>query len=115
MEKTLDSGKLVCSPDEPGRENVTKDVHKICLEGAMHAPPKEVEKFLKDATNNCMITDRVKWAKTHVNKEESTHDYNIVNDEESISVQSPEKSIDTCCIMCLACYKKSDYDELDKR
>ena len=61
-----------------------------------------------------MITYHVKWVKTCVNKEESTYDCNVVNDEELITVPSSEKSIATCCIVHLACCKKYDDDKLDK-
>ena len=53
--------------------------------------------------------------KTHVNKEESKYDYNVINNEEFVSIQSSEKSTATHCIMHLACCKKSDYDKLDER
>ena len=62
-----------------------------------------------------MITDHDKWVKTCVNKEDSTYDYNVINNEEFFSVQSSKKSTATCCIMHLTCYKKSDYKKLDKR
>ena len=60
-----------------------------------------------------MIADHIKWVKTHVNKKESTHDCNVVNNEEFFSIQSSEKSTATCCVMRLTRYKKSDYDELE--
>ena len=69
----------------------------------MHTPPKEGEKLLKDITNNVMITNHVKWVKTHINEEESTHDCNVVNNEEFISLQSSKKSSATFCVMQLMC------------
>ena len=39
----MNSGKLVCSPDKPGHENIVKDVHKEIVEGVVNAPPKEGE------------------------------------------------------------------------
>ena len=115
MEKNLNSGKLVHSPEKPGHENITQDVHKKIEEGIVHAPSKEGEKLLKYITNNGMITDHVKWAKICVNKEESTHDHNVVNDEELISIQSSEKSTATNGIIHLTCCKKFDHQKLDKR
>ena len=82
------------------------DVHKKIVEGVAHAPPKEGEKFLKDATNDGTITDHIKWVKTCVNEEESTHKHNIVNNEEFVRTQSSEKSTATCCTVCSTCCKK---------
>ena len=114
MEKNLKSSEIVYPPGKTGHENVTKEAHKKVVDVA-YAPQKEAEKILQDIAKNGIIKDHVKWVKTCVNKEDSTCNYNIVNNEELTSVESSHKPSATCCVIHLTCCEKSDHEKLDNR
>ena len=114
MEKNLKSGKIVYPPDKTGCEKIMKDVYKKSSRGCTCTSERSW-KNLQDIAKNGIIKDHVRWVKTHINEEDSTHNYNIINDEEFISFQSSDESTETCCVVCLTRYKKSDHEKLNKR
>ena len=81
----------------------------------MHAPQKEGEKILQDIVKNGIDKDRIKWVKTCVDEEDSTHNHNIVNNKELSIIKYSHKSTAACCMMHLTCCEKSNHDKLDNR